>query len=405
MNMQKIFFLFLSTALVIGCGDQDPYKDTPADLKNGVSVTKGDTPTGEKPPGSDVFRIDGEGFTDDIIFKQDQEREVTISARSFIPGSKFALKIMNMETFPDATTTMTEGDAATSQRATVTLKWKPGLAQIQKDPTVYPLDVAVVTTNLEHVFSHKQSFRVLLYRSSFPIPEVVFVSPIPAVVEGRTGSFKVDVLDYDARPTLTFLPLHSSFNTTPNNGALYISSVSDGAQDVKNPALWHFDVSINTGTSEITTTSTNMKFYVAALSRFMVPSVPVETDYRVLTNTEKPVTSWNSEVNFKIGLDNRYQFTVSDPKKEGTITASFSKCDVHPGAPSCYCEKQKTPSEVKWAYVCTVAWTVPDTLKPNETFQFTYDVINTNPNAPATGNLLEWMTSTSQFSKTIKLVK
>jgi len=390
--MKKIImsvFLISLVGLTACSGNSNPFgSDNPLDGQS-PEVQNGEAPKGpqvpdEKPIGKDVFVIDGEGFSDHIVLQQNNEREIVLTARSFFDKSQYRMEITNLNAFKGATIESTDGDVAAGQVATIKFKWSPTAKEVFNMVTTYKMDVMVYTTNMKNVYSYTKSFSVFVYREEYTAPEVTNIQKLGTPLkEGQATTFMVDVRDKDGvdlpsdgRPKLMVLPSYS-FGT---NLAPYIST-GTATQDLTDPTLWHFTVTVDLKKAELTDSSINGNFYVAAKSRFDKVSPPLSGMIDVWSNVAAPKTTWPTTLKFKKGANNQYTFIVQDPKSEGILDVQIkSTCATWPGTASCACEPvMEAGKPVEFVKSCSIQWQVPADVTAT-TWDFEYTGKNLSKN-------------------------
>ncbi|MCC6138132.1 MAG: hypothetical protein IT287_05840 [Bdellovibrionaceae bacterium] len=245
----------------------------------------------------------------------------------------------------------------------------------------YTLETMIYTTNLEENYSFKKAFNIFIYKETFVIPEVLAVDTVTsAVKEGSTAKFKVKVLDADGTPT-TPPSLMALTDYTDKNGAPYLSWAAP-VQDPNDPTIWFFDVTIDLKNVEVTTGSNTAQFSIAAVSAAGKKSPPKKGQYIVWSSIMAPITSWLEAVEFKIGKDNHFDFSVIDPRGEGKLSAQFiTACSGLPGSPVCACTpKVGVSGKANTLAACSIDWVVPaDTTAQDLKILFKAENVSTLP--------------------------
>lgn len=359
--MKSVVSLFISIVFAFGltaCGgtSQDPLEKQ-SELVKGGEVPSKPKPPKEKPLAQDVLRIDGADF---FVFRENVEQEISIKARSGFNEALYTIEVTNMDSFKNATMTTIEGDVAKDQQAQVNFKWTPPKGMVFADVITYQLETMVYTTNLAENYSFKKTFNIFIYKETFSVPEIISVTSLPAAIkENTTAQFKVKVKDVDGTET-TLPSLLALTDYTQKNGAPYVSW-GKAVQDVNDPQMWWFDVTINLKDVDLTTGADNAEFSLSALSAAGKKSNPYKLNFTVWSSVLKPVTSWMDAVEFKIGQGNHFDFTIVDPRGEGKLTAKFlTNCSTLAGAPTCVCiPRVGIAGKADTLMSCSIDWMVP----------------------------------------------
>ncbi len=402
-GVSKYLILFAVIAMVNGCnsnpfGKDDPLADQSDAVKKGESPKK-PQPQKPKPLGQDVLTIDSSDF---YAFREGVEQEITISSRNFLEEeSTYEIAIANVGDFKDAVVTNVSGDTKSQQVATLKFKWTPPVGFVIQDKMVYPLDIEVYTTNNTEKYVYTKSIPLHIYNEKFSIPEIVSVSKVPAWIKEKDVSsfFDVRVKDIDAkdadglRPTLQFL----SKNMGNLNLAPFVKAQKPTLKD-ESQGLWDFRVEINLNGLELTADQTTGYFDIYAISANGIESNPKGQQLAVRTSVSAPVTSWSETIEFKIGLENRFSFTVLDPKGEGIVKSDFTTpCASLVGAPQCSCQSiAGTSGKSATSSLCTIVWNVPAGELPRAE-RFSVESTNKSP--------VDSETKPASFTKTINLVQ
>lgn len=385
--MQKFSkYLVLFALLLLGSGcDSNPFgKDDPLakqseDVKNGESPKKPQPPK-PKPLSQDILTVDSSDF---YAFREGVEQEITISARNFFDDSTYEIEVSNLGDFKDAVVDRIPGDTKSKQVATLKFKWTPPVGFVIQDKMVYPLDIVVFTTNGTDKYILNRSVPLHIYNEKFSVPEIISVSRVPSWIKEKEVSrfFDVRVKDIDAkdadglRPTLQFL--------SKNIGNLNLSPfLKTQRPTLSDPAkgLWDFRVEINLNGLELTVDQTTGYFDIYAISANGIESNPLGQQLAVRTSMAEPVTSWSDAIDFKIGQENHFSFTVLDPKGEGVLNAQFvTQCSSLVGAPQCSCKSiAGTFGKPTTSSLCSIVWNVPagETVR---TEKITFNATNKSP--------------------------
>lgn len=359
------WYLVLTAAILsltlTACGgtEQDPLADENENVQNG-EPPGAPKPPEEKPLPSDVLRIDSSDGADYFVFREGVEQQVEIRARSSFNDVQYVVEFVNLDQFKNATSEVVGGDSAKSVDATATFKWTPAKGQVLADVVTYQLEAKVYTTNLANQYVYIKKFQVFIYKENFSIPQILSISPVVgAVKEGTTSSFTVKVKDVDATPqSKPDLLVMTSF--TDKNGAPYLKW-GVPTQDPQDATVWIFNVSIDLKNVEITNSANKAELSIAAVSAADKKSVAQKVSYNVWTAMMPPITSWLEPVTFKIGQNNHFDFTILDPKGEGSLTSSFiTQCAMLQGAPLCTCvNKVGIAGKANTLAACSIDWNVP----------------------------------------------
>lgn len=403
-SVSKILFFVFMIVMINGCdsytlfGKDDPFANQSDAVKKGETPNK-PQPEKPKPLGQDVLIVDSSDF---YAFREGEEQEITIASRNFLEEeSTYEIGISNINDFKDAVVTMTPGNTKTQQLATIKFKWTPPVGFVIQDKMVYPLDIEVYTTNNTEKYVRTKSIPLHIYNEKFSVPEIVSISNVPDSIKEKDTSrfFEVQVKDIDAkdadglRPSLQFL----SKNIGNLNLAPFLKVQKVTLKD-ESLGLWDFRVEINLKGLELTTDQTAGYFDIYAISANGIESSPKGQQIAVKTSISAPITSWMSDIEFKIGTENRFNFTVLDPKGEGAITSDFvTQCSTLVGAPQCSCQSVAgTSGKFATSSLCSIVWNIPAGETPRSE-KFSISSTNKSPVDPET--------KPATFDKTINLVQ
>lgn len=389
---------FLNACSDIFSGEADPLRDESADVQNGKAPGKEKEPP-KKPVAQDVLLIDA---SDSYTFREGIEQEITINGRSMFDESIYEMEISNVQDFKDAVVTSTPGDKKAGVMASIKFKWKPPVGFVILDKMYVDLDVTISTKDLAENYIHKKTIKLFVYNESYAVPKILSVTGVPQNIKesGGAKSFKVLVEDYESkdvngeRPSLLFL--------SKSVGLSLVSFVKVDKLTYMGPTKgqWLFDVSVNLNGLEMTPFKSPGYFDIYAVSANSVQSNPSNVSLEVWTSIGSPISSWVDPIEFKIGVENNYTFTVLDPKAEGNMTVNFkTQCGFLDGSPVCSCKAAPvTFGKPKSVYHCSIQWTVPETAVAG-TQSLSYEAQNSSP---ITGDF-DFKTQT--FNGTIQLVK
>lgn len=364
----KLLLAFGVIGVLTACGGtgSDPMEDQSKPVQDAKPDDSKEEVVTLKPELKTAMEIKTKPY---YTFSEGEVAEIKVSATSSY-AAKYYLEVTNLSDFDKAQVTSEEGDQGTGKNATLTMKWKvPKGLSISSDGQM-KLSLAVHTkgfTSKGLADDRTVTKDVLIMLSSISVnkPVVTKVMPLGTAVKENTASstFKVYVTDEDAidldgsRPTLVIMPPQSGIN-----GASYLVP-KPAVKDPSAPNSWVFDVSVNLLNMEVTQKNGTAFFDVAAFSpRSGNMSNPVTGSYDIWTSVSKPMTSWTEDVGFKLNTVSSYTFTVSDPKGEGQITASFAtNCSSLPGAPQCSCVSiDGVNGNPNGAAQCTITWAPPN---------------------------------------------
>lgn len=390
--------LFVMTALTAGCSanfNQDPLANQPG---LNPQPPGRDERKPNKPIPSEALRIDSDQY---FSFKEATPSEPrTITGHLLIPageeeaqvGVDFNLSIANLDEFPGATFDQMTGKFA----------WTPPIGTVDRATTREMfLEVEMTTTGSTKLFTNKK-IAIYITRAEND-PEIVSVDGLTGRIrEGESRDFTVSVKDPDAvdrdggRPRVLVV---ASANGK-NNAAQMVSMVTSSSQPnpTKDPAdasKWIFRMRLETTDQEITVSQATLSFGVIAISRHGKMSAPKTTDVQFITGLTPPRMSWKEVIEIPSGQPAVVNFTVFDPKFEGRMTATFTRC-AGPGA-VCKCVPQSTWNSS--SVICTVTWTPPTISWPSSgTFYVELTAVNSSPVSSDPQN------QTQKLSGTIRVV-
>lgn len=398
----KVLSLLAFAGILNACsdvfsGEANPLANQSADVQNGKApgTQKVEDP---KPVAKDVLLIDA---SDSYTFREGVEQEITINGRSMFDESIYEMEISNLQDFKGAVVTSTTGDKKAGVPASIKFKWKPPVGFVILDKMYVDLDVTISTKDLPENYIHKKTIKLFVYNESYAVPKILNVSGVPKTIKesGTAATFKVVIEDYESkdvngeRPSLLFLSKSVGLSLAP---FVKVSSVS-----YPNPAKgqWIFDVIVNLNGLEMTTSKSAGYFDIYAVSGNSVQSNPYNVSLDVLTSISVPVSSWTEPIEFKVGVENNYAFTVLDPKAEGNLTATFlSQCGLLDGAPVCDCKAVPVAyGKPKSISNCSIQWVVPETILSSSQI-LSYKVQNLSPVDPL-DNKEQTFNGTIQFVK------
>lgn len=407
MKMTQIVLVALTAMILAGCGggEQDPLANQPDNIKNGEYT---------KPkPVDEIAEINKSKFLfiermPYFNVENNTEAEVIIRGKSLYPNSRYRLTWINADMFPGATYEEIEGDPSKNQQALLKINWTPK-EYITIDTFPTRIDVVLKTVDLEKADSLDDSLPVFIYRKNFDVPKVLGISGMTGdITEGESRTVQVTIEDRYAQrfpdeiPELMFFS-GTGFNNI--NGAPYLTVRGQPKQDEQDLGKWVFDVDINLRNTEVTRARTNASFFVAAVSKNGKKSAPLSASFFARTSLSQPITTWVTDVDFKVGADNKYDFLVYDVRNEGFLSTQFqTNCNLIVGQPRCSCRPQiGTSLGTTSVNVCTVHWKIPDgVLSEEQSFvkqEFKFTGIAKSPIANDT------TTVQSNFVTTIRMVK
>ena len=332
-----------------------------------------------KPVPSEALRIDSDQY---FSFKEGVPSDPrAITGHLLIPagedeaqvGVDFNLAIANIDEFPGATFDQISGKFA----------WTPPIGTVDRATTREMfLDVEMTTTGSTKLFTNKK-IPIYITRAEND-PEVVSVDGLTGRIrEGESRDFTITVKDPDSvdrdggRPRVLVV---ASANGK-NNAAQMVTTNVNGSQPnpSKDPAdatKWIFRMRLETTDQEITVSQSTLSFGVIAVSRHGKMSAPKTTDVQFITGLTAPRMSWKEVIEIPSGQPAVINFTVFDPKFEGRLTASVTRC-AGPGA-VCKCVPQSTWNSS--SVICTLTWTPPTISWPSSgTFYVDVTAVNSSP--------------------------
>lgn len=403
-NIFSISFLGMMIFLLGACdsspfeGKDDPLYKKSQDIKNGIPP-KGEEEVKEKPLAQDVLLIDAADF---YVFREGIEQEITITSRTLFDDAVYEFEVVNLGDFLGAKVEYTPGDKKANIPASIKMTWKPPVGFAIQDKLVYGMDLTLATKNYSENYIHKKSVPLLVYNESFAVPQIVSINQVPLNMKEKDAAkvFNVLVKDVDARDVDGFRP--SLMFMSKNLGGLNISpflKIKRTALVDVTKAQWLLEVEVNLSGLELTANSTTGYFDIAAVSANGIKSNPMSQSIAVWTSVALPLSSWNSEIQFKIGTENRYTFTVIDPKSEGKLSTNFdTQCSSLSPDLNCSCQSSTLVGSSSSASVCSIVWNVASTELPRAV-QISYTAKNQSPIFGDSENKV------SPFTNTIQLVK
>ncbi|MBY0383932.1 hypothetical protein K2X05_02145, partial [bacterium] len=285
-------------------------------------------------------------------------------------------------------------------QGSIKFKWKPPVGFVIADKMYVDLELKVTAKNFTDVYVNLKTVKLFIYNESYAVPKILSVTGVPQNIKeaGGTKTFKVVVEDYESkdingeRPSLLFL--------SKGVGLSLVSFVKVDKLTFAVPAKgqWVFDVSVNLNGLEMTSSKSTGYFDIYAVSANSIQSNPSNVSLEVWTSMGFPTSSWSDSVEFKIGVENSYTFSVLDPKAEGNLNVKFTQCGSL-GGPVCDCKAASVGvGKPKSIFNCSIKWTVPETALEG-TESFSYKAQNSSP---ISGDV---DFKDQDFSGTIRLVK
>lgn len=398
----KVLSLLALAGILNACsdmfsGEANPLANESADVQNGKVPGK-QKPEDPKPVAKDVLLIDA---SDSYTFREGVEQEITINGRSMFDESIYEMEISNLQDFKGAVVTSTMGDKKAGVLASIKFKWKPPLGFVILDKMYVDLDVTISTKGLPEDYIHKKTIKLFVYNEAYAVPKILSVTGLPQNIKeaGVAKTFKVVIEDYESkdvngeRPSLLFLSKSVGLGLAP------FVKVNNLTYAVPAKGQWIFDVVVNLNGLEMTPSKSAGYFDIYAVSANSVQSNPFNVSLEVWTSIVVPISSWTDPIEFKIGVENNYAFTVLDPKAEGNMTASFlTQCGLLDGNPVCDCKAVPVAfGKPKSIYNCSIQWTVPETILTSSQI-LSYKVQNVSPVDPSE-NKEQTFNGTIQFVK------
>jgi hypothetical protein len=356
-------------ALVSGCSklQQNPFTNVDQYLKDPVPPGYKPDP-GATPMKSDELRIDADEFYsttegDTTTFQISGRVLTPIDGQTPVLGKQFQLQIENLGDFPGA-----RFDGKTGA-----FEWTPQPGFVEEG-TKRIVEMRVTMDTTTGLSTSRRLNIYVMRKETDPSVERVD-STLTTVTEGDYRTFKVTVRDPDGDDTPNGHPRLVVTNAKfgQDIGSL-VSVISGPVRDTVDKALWNYTMALDLRDAEVSKSISDASFGLIVISQFGHSSNPTPVNLKVRTLLAKPVASWledyYSHVSFLSVQDNTMTFTVTDPKAEGTLGASFTRCE--PGA-NCSCS---TPDPSK-AYIllCKVRW-FPSLSQASGNYTFSVHVTN-----------------------------
>ena len=372
--MKRTLIILGTMLLVSACGKQDPMAGQPEDIRNGH-------PPGEekaKPTfGSDSLVFESQDFYN---MKEGETQTITIQARCTLDTPSYEIIFRNQGEFENVQVKTVKGSHTNKgvMPAQITITWTP------KNTSTDFMQVTsfdLVATSSDLGISRSKSIPVHIEKKSVA-PQILRDQGMPTSIrEGQqvTGTIFVnDVSSEDIDGKRPMLHLVSESMGVPQLSQF----VSVSMPRLVSAGLWSFDVRFDLR-NEVTASKYNTSLKFVATNRFGLVSSEKMYSVDVLSNVERPQTSWVNKqvVTFKVGQKNSYSFWVLDPKFEGNLTWSVdSSSDLSKwaGKASLDCQYVTAPngSSNSEAF-CQLNWEIPAGTT-DKTKNFKLNVKNTS---------------------------
>ena len=356
-----------------GCGDKDPLSKQPDWVKTAKPGVQKPVETGPK---EDDFVISPTPTF--FGFVEGRESSGAVHAAFLKEGYDVSVKADNLNEFDNATFQKVGADyvftwtpppnyVPTSEPVNTSLRVcvnasKPG----QNTGLCKNIPVLVTADRGAPVIDHEEGF------------------PTQQIREGDVNEFTIVVRDTEEQsgtpvaPQLRFEPNPNLFGNSVNIADCL--QTQPPTQDVMNPHLWRFDVTLDLRERNLVKDLSTGVFRVLAVSKSMIESPIREYSVKLIPNVLTPQTSIapGDELRAQVGKHFQQDILFIDPAQKGRMEAESTTRQL-PAGLIINCN----PSvNFTWMAVCTLAWDLPANAQPA-----TYDLsLKGRNNSPVQGD-------------------
>ena len=361
----------IAVGLIAGCKTtQDPLANQSQQVRNGIPPEKAVVIPPARPIKEDALRIDVDNFYN---FKVGVTGSFNITGRVLMPidghdpvlGQDFQIEVENLSEFNGAKFDSTTGE----------FSWTPDQlndnSQYQESRI---LNVTLFTTS-EPVLRREASVNLFVSRQE-SAPKIILISSdlnaLPAIREGESRTFTVQVQDPDARDFSSMRPVINTIRATETKDVSYLISMVPPKWNQKNPVVdpndaskWTFTMRLDLTNQEVTHKSDVFNYGIQIVSRYG-RTAQQTANVTIQTSVQLPVVSWLEATPMVLvaGQANVVNFTAYDPQGEGSVSFNWGdanwNCNMLPGGASCSCAFQDNSRS---SQLCTLRWTIPANIK------------------------------------------
>lgn len=370
----QILAALVAILAMSACGDKDPLSKQPDWVKTAKpGIQKPET------PGLDERDFIIAATPTFFGFVEGRESSGTIHAAVLKEGFTVEVAAENLGDF----------DKATFQKvgADYVFTWTPPQNYV---PTSEPVNTnlhvclnAVDVTQVPRHFCKDIPMLVTADRGA-PVIDHEEGFPTQQIREGDVNEFTIVVRDTEEQsgtpvaPQLRFEPSPNSFGNSVNIADCL--QAQPPTQDVMNPHLWRFDVTLDLREKNLVKDLATGVFRVIAVSKSMIESPIREYTVKLIPNVLTPQTSISpgDELRASIGKHFQQDILFIDPAQKGRMEAESTTRQL-PAGLSVTCNPSPSFS---WMAVCTLAWDLPANAQPA-----TYDLsLKGRNNSPVQGD-------------------
>jgi hypothetical protein len=391
----KLRLILVLIALVgfAGCGpnpfEQDPLKDQPDNIRNGVPPQ--DRP--EKPDARPLCKtcvVVEMNNGEPIHFHETQEGRFNVKVTVFRsqlprPIKAFDVVLSNPDKFPGATFALEKeiplddpNEQKIAQKEYV-FTWTPPQGTTGDETLVNKFLSFNLITNEDRILTEEHR-QVALVDRSFTVPVIDDMTfekdgaPITSINEGDTGKLTIKVTDTDSSdeeaPTVKFVK--PSANAHDGSPFAYFNNATRDATTKQ----WTLVYDLDLVDHEVTRSSQDVTFVVNATSRFGKISPTLTKTLTIKNVLKDPVLSIAPDATYTLasGKSIAISFTASDTAQEGEVTATVeTDLTTLPGTATMACA---SPAGKPYVHSCEITWDLPAGVKANPTYTIAIQVIN-----------------------------
>lgn len=335
--MKKIVYLLATLLLAVGCTQQDPLTDAPANIKDAVDPgQKLDGP--KKPVSREFFYFEIKG-NQSISFVEGVEKSIEFESRIMLEDApEHEIKILNLP------------EGSSFDEKTKVFTWEPPEDWVRGAETFSTFTLqAQISTLEEPISTERKNFDFIINRN-LERPEITSVSINKnELMEGERGYITLIVNDPNSaaglRPTIHAF----SKDRFKNSGAGYL--VIKEAMPTGNKNEWTIEMTMDLSQVDVTNSyeSLSLSFMVISSTGTIASSEETVT-FKVY---HRPVELiWGIDTKDEIEVTRGQKNTVYVPVKvtysesEEIVATWKTMCSTLPGIVSCTCKKGFAASEV-----------------------------------------------------------
>ncbi len=386
----KISRALFIVVLAAGCGNfnQDPLKDYPDNIRNGVPPSEVQTKPDRSPLCKECYRFD----VDDIVeMSEGQPLSVEIGARVFVPIKSLDIQIDNLSDFPGAKFTEIAPVAPTPMAKKYKFTWTPPIGFTGADVMkVSTLNLKMNVNSLQ-MTGETKAVKILVNRTS-KVPSILQANfDKTSVNEAEVSTLKLLVQDQDSTdfdpPRVQFT---STLSASDANVFLTFKSVLRDASTNN----WIITYEFNTKDNDVTDSQRYFEANLMVLSRYGTKSQTRNVSINVTNNLKEALSSIANGANYTFtkGVRNVTSFTIFDPTMDGDVSAVLRPVTTSiPGVYNLTCTKPVPMN--KYYSNCEFVWEIPLSSVLVSPYTFNIEIRNSGMN----GFSLVTKTSVSTF--------